>query len=309
VLLFDGFESGDLNELEWSQSGVEAWTVDETNPYEGSFSAHVRTEDIPNASDFSQLDLAVTLEEAGFIQFYFNAPVAMPFESFELWVDGSFQTPLATPDSNWTQAGAIIASGQHTVSWRYANNPGGAPDDIISTVPKPPYWVGEAWLDNVSLLPTTKSFLEDWESQDFTTNNWVLSGDADWTITDTNAQDGSYSATVASSDIAASSGSASLSVDIITETGGTMTYWMLPAIAQPFDAVNVLVDDAVQFSYSNVESSWVTSDIPIQPGKRVVTFELVKNEGAIPDTEISSIPKPDGHLGQVWLDAISFTAN
>jgi hypothetical protein len=309
AILFDGFESGDLNTLDWSNSGVPAWNVDETNPYEGSFSAHVRTADIPNSGDFSQLDLALALDDAGFIQFYFNAPVAMPFESFELWVDGNFLTPLATTDSNWTQAGAIISSGEHTVSWRYANNPAGAPDDVISTVPQPPYRIGEAWLDNVALLPSTKSFVEDWESQDFSTNNWILSGNADWTITDSNAQDGTYSATVSSSDIAESTGSARLSIDIITEQGGTLSYWILPSVAGPFDFVNLLVDDVVVDTYSAVEPDWVNKEIQIQPGKREVTFELQKNPGAIGDDEISAIPKPEGHLGQVWLDTISFTTN
>jgi len=309
VLLFDGFESGDFRELNWTVSGEQAWKVDESLPYEGLFSANVKTDDIPNSGDFSQLDLALSLEKAGFIQFYFNAPVAMPFESFELWVDGSFLTPLATPDANWTQAGAIISSGDHIVSWRYANNPAGAPDDVIDSSPPPSYRVGEAWLDNVALLPTTQSFVEDWETQDFATNNWVLSGDADWTITDTNKQDGSYSATVSSSDIPATSGVARLSIDIITEQGGTMTYWMLPTVAGPFDVVNVLVDDVIVYSYSSVETNWLTADIQIQPGKREVTFELVKNPGGIPDDDISTVPKPDGHLGQVWLDSITFNTN
>jgi len=272
------------------------------------YSAHIKTADIPNSGDFSQLDLPVSMEEAGFIQFYFNAPVAMPFESFEFWVDGNFLTPLSTVDGNWTQAGAIISSGDHTVSWRYANNPAGAPDDIVAGLPQPPHRLGEAWLDNVALLPSTKSFVEDWESKDFSANNWILSGNADWTITDTNAQDGLYSATVSSTDITESTGSAKLSIDIITEQGGALSYSILPAVSGPFDIVNVLVDDVIIFSYSNVDSNWINEDIQIQPGKREVTFELQKNPGAIAEDTISTIPKPDGYLGRVWLDTISFTA-
>ena len=273
------------------------------------FSAHFKTTDIPNSGDFSQLDLTLSLTEAGFIQFFFNAPVAMPFESFELWVDGSFLRPLATPDLIWTETGAMISSGDHTVSFRYANNPGGVPDAVLATFPQPPYRVGEAWVDNVALLPATQSFLEDFESQDFSTNNWILSGDADWTITDTKAQDGSYSATVSSSDITEPTGSARLSIDIITEQGGTLFYWILPSVAGTLDITNVLVDDVIVFTYSNLESNWITQAIKIQPGKREVTFELQKNPFGIPENVISSIPKPDGHLGQVWLDTISFTTN
>ena len=280
--------------MDWSISGVSAWNVDETKPYDGSYSAHIKTADILNGQE-SKLDLTLSLEKAGFIQFYFNAPVAMPFESLELYVDGSFLTPLATPDSEWTPAGAIVPSGDHIVSWRYANNPGGLPDDTLGSIPKPAYRVGEAWLDDVALLPLTDSFLEDWESQDFSVNNWILSGDADWTITTTNAHDGSYSATVSSTDIAATSGSAKLSIDLITEKGGTLSYWIMPLVTGPSDAVQVLVNDDIVATYSKAEASWVKKEITIQPGKREVTFEFLKKDG--------------GNLGHAWLDNILFTAN
>ena len=135
----------------------------------------------------------------------------------------------------------------------------------------------------------------------------LLSGSADWTITDTNAQAGSYSATVASADILENTGSARLSIDIITEEGGTLSYWVLPSVAGPFDIVHVLVDDVIVFTYSNVESDWVSQEVAIQPGKREVTFELTKNPGGLAEDAIAMVPKPDGYLGQVWLDTISFT--
>lgn len=294
AILFDGFETGDTSALDWSISGVPAWNIDETNPYDGSYSAHVKTTDILNGKE-SKMDLHVSLEKAVFIQFYFNAPVAMPFESLELYVDGSFLTPLTTPDSEWTPAGAIVPSGDHTISWRYANNPGGLPGDALGNIPKPAYRLAEAWLDNVSLLPLTDSFLEDWESQDFSVNNWILSGDADWAITNTNTYEGSYSATVASTDIAEASGSAKLSIDLITENGGTLTYWIMPLVTGPSDAVQVLVNNDIVATYSKAETSWVAKEIKIRPGKREITFEFLKEDG--------------GNLGHVWLDNIQFSAN
>jgi hypothetical protein len=306
---FDGFENGDLTALDWVVSGVEAWTVDETKAYEGSYSAHIRTEDIATSGEFSQLDLDVTLDAAAFIQFYFNAPVAMPFESFELWVDDGFLTPLATPDSNWTQAGAILASGQHTVSWRYSKNPGMAPDDMLVNMPQPPYRVGEAWLDNVSLLPSTPSFTEDFETGGFGANNWNLSGDADWTVTDSNSFEGTYAATVSAEDIDGTTGSARLSIDIITEQGGDLAYQLLSPVEGPFELVNVFVDDVAVYTYSSVTNDWISSTLSIQPGKRQVTFELSKNPGGVPEDIIATIPKSEGYLGQVWLDNIVFTEN
>ena len=308
IVEFDGFESGDFTALQWSIDGVDdAWVVDETKPYEGSYSSHIKTADISNGRDFSQLDLALSLEDAGFVQFYFNAPVAMPFESFELHVDGKFLTPLMTPEGNWTRAGAIISSGEHIVSWRYSNNPGGAPDDVIRSIPQPSYRIGEAWLDNIAVLPTTKSFIEDF--QDFSTNNWTLSGDADWTITNTKAQGGLNSATVTSTDINENTGLARLSIDIITEQGGKLSYWILPSVRALLDVVRVLVNDVVAFTYSNVESDWITQEVTIQPGKREVKFELQKNPDALSEEELAAVPKPEGYLGQVWLDTISFTPN
>ena len=307
AILFDGFETGDLNAQNWSISGSSGWVVDETRPYEGVYSAHIKTSDIPNSGDFSQLDLTMTLDDVSFVDFEFLAPVAMPFESFELYVDGTFVTPLATTDSNWTGAGVIVPSGEHVVSWRYANNPNNATDDVLSNTPEPPYWIGEAWLDNVMLLPSTQDFVEDFESQNFSTNNWVLSGDADWTITDSNAKDGSYSATASSDNIPENTGSAILSIDIITEEGGKFGYSILPIVEEPFDNVVVYLDDDIISTYSNIESDWTSNEIDIQPGKRTVMFELQKNPGSLSEDELSA--EPDGYLGQVWLDAITFTLN
>lgn len=161
------------------------------------------------------------------------------------------------------------------ISWYYTYNSNGYSKDELSAFSYPPYRIGEAWLDNVSILPLTLSFAEGWESQDFAKNNWILSGEAQWTVTDTVKQSGSYSATVSSKSIAAA-GAARLSIVIITEQGGTMTYWILPHAGGPFCFVNVLVDDVIQYTYSIVGTEWMNQDIEVQPGWREVSFELSK---------------------------------
>ena len=308
---FDGFESGDFSGGEagliWSFSGEEVWVVDTTKPHQGEFSAHVKTADISASGNYAQLDLLVDSPNAGFIQFYFNAPVAMPFESFDLWVDDQFLTGLSTEDGPWAQAGAVLSSGEHTVSWRLSRNPGGAPDDILEGLDQPPFRTGEAWLDTVQLLPATPSFTEIWESGDFTANPWILSGDGDWSITDSVQFEGANSATIASTDIEATSGIADLSIDIITERGGTLEFQVLPSVAGPFEIANVLIDDIVVLTYTTVLEDWLAQDISIQPGKRRVTFQLLKNPGNVPDEVISGIPSPPGREGQLWLDGIVFT--
>ena len=306
---FDGFETGDLSGLNWVVSGVPGWEVDESNPYEGSFSVHVRTDDIPISGNFSQLDLEVTLEAPAFIQFYFNAPVSMPFESFDLWVDGTFLTPLTTPDGNWTLAGAIIAPGDHMISWRYTKNPGGAPEDVLATLPQPPFRLGEAWLDNVELIAATVSFTEDWESGDFEAHPWVRSGAGTWEITDSVQYDGTYSATMLSDNIEGASGSADLSIDVITESGGKLFFTVLPSIAGPFEILNILIDDTIVSTYANVQEDWLPAELDIQPGKRKVTWQLLKNPGGLPDDVLSTIPKSPGQTGQVSIDAIDFRSN
>lgn len=306
---FDGFETGDFSAEDWSITGEDAWVVDETRPYEGLYSAHVRTEDIPESQLFSELSLPVSLEAPGFIQFYFFAPISQPFEALELWVDGQFLTPLTTEGGEWAQAGSVLSSGDHTVSWRYSRNPVGAPDEVIDSFPQPDFRLGEAWLDNVRLLPSTSSFTENWDSGDFSANPWILSGDGNWTITDTQKFEGEYSATVAAADIEASTGMSDLSIDLITEKGGTLTCEVLPSLQSPFDLFQILIDDIKVYEISEIQDDWQSQELTIQPGKRQVTFRLVKDPNNLGEAVISSLPKDPDYQGQVWLDTIVFTAN
>jgi len=305
---FDGFETGDLTALDWSLSGEQEWMVDETKPFEGIFSAHIRTDDISTPDGFAQLDLGVDLATAAFVQFYFYAPVSMPFESFNLQVDGQFLRGLSTEDETWAEGGAFLSSGLHTISWRLEKNPGGAPEAALENLKPPAYRLGEAWLDNVALLGATPSFLETWESGDFTANPWMLSGVGDWRITDSDAFEGANSATIKSDDIEANSGISELSIDIITEQGGTLTFRILPSVSGPFEEGNVMLDGIVVASYSSPMSDWIAQEIAIQPGKRKVTFQLNKNSGGIGAEQIGFIPSPAGRKGQMWLDRIQFLA-
>eukprot|EP00578_Thalassiosira_sp_NH16_P002350 CAMPEP_0181129508 /NCGR_PEP_ID=MMETSP1071-20121207/29357_1 /TAXON_ID=35127 /ORGANISM="Thalassiosira sp., Strain NH16" /LENGTH=2606 /DNA_ID=CAMNT_0023215495 /DNA_START=157 /DNA_END=7977 /DNA_ORIENTATION=- len=307
---FDGFETGDFTALDWQFSGEEGvWMVDSTNPYEGDYSAHARRDDISASQAYASIDISVSSTSSTFLQFYFHAPVAMPFESFSLYVDGNFLTPLNTEDDTWSVAGAILAGGDHDVSWRLTRNPGGVPQDLLDSMPPEEFRTGDAWLDNVQLLPTTLSFVEDWGSGDFDAHPWILSGDGDWSITDSVQYEGTNSATISSDAIVEGSGVAELSIDIITEQGGSLDFRILPSVAPPFEIGNVLIDDLAVLTYSSPGADWLAQQIDIQPGKRRVTFQLLKNPGNIPDENMSTIQEIPGREGQIWLDEIVFTAN
>lgn len=303
---FDGFETGDFSGLEWNITGEQKWVVDNTNPFQGNFSAHVKTEDIEISQDYSQLNLGVTLGSAAFIQFYFYAPVQMPFESFDLWVDDQFMTGLSTEDEKWTQAGAILSSGQHTIAWRLTKNPRGVPDSAIENLPQEPYRKGEVWLDDVSLQSSTPSFVEGWESGDFTAHPWILSGDAEWSITDSIKYEGCYSATIASNDFEVNSGVSELSINLITEEGGILKFEILPSVAGPFDTAEVFIDETAVVTYTTPVDDWVAQEITIQPGKRRVAFKFSKNPNQVPEEVLPTLSAPEGHQGNIFLDAISF---
>lgn len=306
-MLFDGFETGDFTGLAWQITGEQAWLVDGTKPYEGAFSAHVRTEDITTNGNFSQLDLTVEPSTAAFMQFYFYAPVILPFETLQLLVDDQFLVELTTTDEQWLQAGAMLSAGKHKVSWRLAKNPSVVPDDLLAGMEAPPFRIGEAWLDNVSLLPATAPFVEAFETGDFSQNAWLLTGDAQWSITDSNKHEGTYSATAKTDEIVADTGKSDLNIDIITEQGGLLGFQILASVSDPFDHVNVLIDDIAVLTYSTVSTEWLYQEVTIQPGKRKVTFQLVKNPGAVPPEAYAALPPVDGRLGQVWVDEIVFT--
>ena len=249
------------------------------------------------------------MEDPGFIQFYFFAPISQPFETFELWVDGQFLTPLTTEGGEWAQAGSILASGDHTVTWRYSKNPAGAPDNVIATWPQPDFRLGEAWLDNVKLLGSTASFTENWDAGDFSANPWILTGDGNWEITDAESLEGPYSATIATAGIEATSGTSDLSVDLITEKGGILTCNVLPSLQSTFDIFQILIDDIKIIEISEIQDEWQPQELTIQPGKRQVTFRLVKNPNNFDDAVLTTLPKDTEYQGQVWLDTIVFSAN
>ena len=116
---------------------------------------------------------------AAFVQFYFQAPVALPWESFNLSVDGHFLTGLSTTvDGAWAQGGAFVSGGKHVISWVLARNPGGVPDAALGRLEPPPFRLGEAWLDDVMMLSATPSFVETWKSGSFEARPWTMSGDA-----------------------------------------------------------------------------------------------------------------------------------
>lgn len=306
--VFDGLETGDFSALKWSVSGDRGWSVDETKPYRGRYSAHVRTEDILASRGHSQLNLEVDLASATFVQFYFHAPVAPPFDAFDLMVDGRHLRGLFTEDGAWAEGGTILPRGRHVVSWRLAKNPSRAPDDALEELDPSTHRRGEAWLDDVALIGATPSFLETWESGDLAARPWMLSGDGDWRINDATAYEGTASATVAQADIAADAGVGELSIDIITQQGGKLKFFILPSVAAPFDVGNVLLDDAVINTYSSPVADWQAQELDIQPGKRKVTFRFVKNPENRNATSLASVPSPHGRRGQIWLDRIEFVA-
>jgi len=309
--LFDGFESGDLTRNDWAVTGEPSWIVDQAKPYEGTFSAHVRTEDVSNGG-YSELDLTISLDAAAFIEFYFLAPVAMPFESLDLLVDGELFTSLVSgfgadgTEPEWAQGGALLSPGEHVVSWKLSRNPGGVPENIITTLPAPPYRIGEAYIDNVSINPATSSFVEDWDTGDFTANQWELSGDANWSVVDFGGERG-LAATVDSESITANTGISELSIDIITEKGGELSFQILPQVAGPFEIANVLVDDVVVLTFSETAVDWTTQAVSILPGKRRITWQLAKNPGGFPVENLPPPPSPPAD-GKLWIDAITFTA-
>ena len=98
-------------------------------------------------------------------------------------------------------------------------------------------------------------------------------------------------------------------IDLITEKGGTLTCEVLPSLQSPFDLFQILIDDIKVYEISEVQDDWQSQELTIQPGKRQVTFRLVKDPNNLGEAVISSLPKDPDYQGQVWLDSIVFTAN
>jgi len=137
-LVIEDFETGDFSAYEWSFSGNSDWIIDNTNFYEGNYSAK---SGITNHNQSSELSLSVESLGDGEIRFYKKVSSEGNYDFLKFYIDGS-EIGSWSAEINWSEEVFPVDSGTHIYKWSYVK------DGSVST--------GSdcAWIDNI-YLPIT----------------------------------------------------------------------------------------------------------------------------------------------------------
>jgi len=160
----EDFETGDFSSYDWVTSGDVNWVVAERIYPAGIYSAE--SGDIDN-SESSTVQFTADCS-AGNISFYVKTSSEGGYDELVFYIDDAEQESWSGA-SDWKSVSYAINAGERTFKWVYEK------DSSVSD--------GSdcGWIDDVNIPGTT----DDFETGDFSVFDWVLSGDADWSIVST----------------------------------------------------------------------------------------------------------------------------
>jgi len=143
---------------------------------------------------------------------------------------------------------------------------------------------------NIWSFSTTSPPNEDFETGDFTHNNWFFGGDEDWEISDEYARSGIYSTRSGSIDVGETS---SLKLNLEVVFFGNMKFSKKTSTRQGSNTLQFLVDDNLMAEWSG-EEDWTEESFLVFAGEH--TFEWRYAKTATAGTEEDA----------VWIDYIGF---
>ncbi|MCB0805450.1 MAG: PKD domain-containing protein, partial [Bacteroidales bacterium] len=111
----EDFETGDFSQFNWQFGGDADWTISNTSPYEGSFSA--RSGVISN-SQISQLILSYEVYAQDTLTFWHRVSSEGNYDKLKFFIDGNLQDEWSG-NLPWDKAEYIIPVGMHTFTWEY----------------------------------------------------------------------------------------------------------------------------------------------------------------------------------------------
>jgi hypothetical protein len=118
VAITDGFESGNLNHLNWTTAGGKPWVVQTNVVAVGQFAA--RSGVITN-NQTSSLILTATFR-AGNGSFDYRVSSEANFDYLKFYVDGILQQQWSG-EAGWAAFAFPLTAGTHTLEWRYTKDP------------------------------------------------------------------------------------------------------------------------------------------------------------------------------------------
>jgi len=133
--------------------------------------------------------------------------------------------------------------------------------------------VGGEYSKILTISPSVGLQIEDFETGDFSTYNWLLSGNADWSI-DGDAYEGDYSAK--SGDISDNQ-SSDLSMTCNVTANGTISFWSKVDSESNYDYLKFYIDGAQQDAWSGEGGSWGEHSYAVTAGSHTFKWAYEKD--------------------------------
>lgn len=115
----EDFETGDFSRFPWNTTGDKAWTVSNSNPFEGSYCATSKSG--MSYSNSSIMTLAVNAASNDSISYYRRFTAGNGWygsNEFRFYIDGNIMETI-TNNTSWSRASFPISAGTHTLKFEY----------------------------------------------------------------------------------------------------------------------------------------------------------------------------------------------
>lgn len=117
-LEIENFESGDFSAFDWLMEGDQAWVIDDSAVYQGTFDS--QSGDITHGQT-SELQISVESRQAGTVSFYYKVSSESGWDFLRFSVDGD-EVDKYSGEVDWVKAIYPVAAGSHTFLWRYTKD-------------------------------------------------------------------------------------------------------------------------------------------------------------------------------------------
>ncbi|RLC51810.1 MAG: hypothetical protein DRI23_04240 [Candidatus Cloacimonadota bacterium] len=116
----ESFENGNFNDYAWSFGNETIWTIDNTNAFDGIFSAR---SGVINHNETTSLNIELNVSEISRLSFYSKVSSELGYDYFEFYIDDN-QMNSWSGEIDWARQEYVISTGVHTFSWVYTKDGG-----------------------------------------------------------------------------------------------------------------------------------------------------------------------------------------
>ena len=307
----EGFETGNLSTLPWTQGGDGVWTVTTTAAHGGAYAAEAPAAIVDGQS--ASLQVVRDCPE-GTLSFWYSVSSEQNYDYLKFYIDDVLQGAGWSGTLAWTQTSYAVTAGTHTFKWVYSKDGSvsfGSDtawiDDIVITSGSTE-WVSVAvgpnhaaginsdhtlwaWGKNDAgqlATGTTDTFAHSTpiqlktigttETDNFETGNltrlpWATSGDGAWSNATTAAHGGTHAAEAP----AAINDSQSATLEVTRETSdGLISFWYSISSEPSYDYLEFFIDGTLQGRWSGT-IGWTQASYAVTAGNHTFTWVYSKD--------------------------------